>query len=378
MFDNNIENFLKPIDSQMPCGIDLNVSDKLRELRDLRIELQQNETENNSEWNYKKKGATYLTLIEMCENILKSVSKDLMVCNYYIEALFKTYSIQGMLHGLKVYNALCDTYWENIYPELSTEDYDLRAMPFKLLQTDLYKLSSSYLLCEDKEEKILLTHFIDETNSTKLSILKNKIENYLSKIPKSELENKVNLFQEILECLEKTNDYLELIPVDDIDIFLCHKYLKKTLKLYQNSLDKQNDLLTAAKANSEQVVSNTNLNQEVKQTDNAFNIINQMTPKESHFLSLLNSETTPASYTTLSPENLYEIQIKSREDAYKMIEKSIQFLLKQDPQSLIPNMIQKNLSYRNLPIHKVFQELEEICNGKNSFVRLFENAENGN
>ena len=356
MFDKNIDNFLKPIENQPPCGIDLNYTDKLSALRDLRIELQSNEMGNDSEWTYKKKGANYETLVEMCENILKSVSKDLMVTNYYIEALFKTDSLQGLLHGLHVFNALCENYWENIYPIFIEDDYEFRSMPFKLLQGTLFKMMSSYPIVDEKEEKILLTHFIDEPNATKKNSIKSIIESSISKQSKKEIQIKIDHLNDIKEALEKTNEFVNLIPHDDIDLFLCEKYIKQSLKIYQNAFDKQNPI-------------------DALKEDTALNIINQIVPKEDIHSPLLTSSEKKQVFNILSQENLNEIEIKSREEAYLAIEKSIQFLLTQDPQAIVPNMLQKTLGYRNLPLHKVFNELNEICNGQNSFVRLFHNAD---
>ncbi len=358
MFDKNIDNFLKPIDSQLPCGIDLKSSDKFSALRDLRIELQSNETENNSEWTFKKKGTNYETLVEMCENILKSVSKDLMVTNYYIEALFKTDSLQGLLHGLNVFNALCENFWDKIYPKFTTDDYEFRSMPFKLLQGGLYKIMSSYAIVDEKEEKILLTQFIDEPNATKISSIKLKIETYISKQSKKDIQVKIDTLNEIRETLEKTNEFVKLIPNDEIDLFLCEKYIKQSLKMYQNAFDKQ--------------ISDNDVKE-----DSALNIIKHMTPtKDEYFSPTLLTPEKKQTFSILSQENLNEIEIKSREEAYQVIEKSIQFLLTQDPQGIVPNMILKTLGYRNLPLHQVFNELNEICNGQNSFVRLFHNADN--
>jgi type VI secretion system protein ImpA len=357
MFDKNIDHFLKPIDNQFPFGIDLKSSDKFSALRDLRIELQSNETENNSEWSFKKKGANYDTLVDMCENILKSVSKDLMVTIYYIEALFKTDSLQGLLHGLQVFNALCENYWENLYPQFTTDDYEFRTLPFKLLQSSLFKMMSSFAIVNEKDEKILLSQLIDEQNVTKINAIKLKIENYIFKQSYKDIEIYTETLNKIIEAIEKTNEFVELIPHDDIDLFLCEKYFKQCLKMYQNALDKQK----------------TN---EIVQEDNALNIIKQISLQVENLTPPIHTPENKQSISIIAQENLNEIEIKSREEAYLAIEKSIQFLLTQDPQAIVPNMIQKTLGYRHLSLHQIFNELFEICNGQNSFVKLFQNSDN--
>lgn len=364
MFDNNIENFLKPIEPNSTCGIDMSASDKFLEVRDLRIELQQNEVnQTKDEWSYKKKAATYQTLADMCENILKSVSKDLIVNTFYIEALFKTDSLYGISHGLKVFHALCEQYWSELYPMLDQDFLELRAKPFKLLQGCLFKSASSYIIAEDSENKISLYQFFDESNSVKLSQLTQKTEQCLIKLKTETLAKNVEIIENILESLDKICEYANVLNDDEIDILSCEKVLKKALKLYQTAYDK----LTEIKETDNQNSSNTPaLTIETVKDDPALNIIKQING-ESQEISTL-AKTAANSF----PLQVQQLNFQTSADAYLAIEKAVTYLLTQDPQALIPNLIQKQLNYRSQSIADVLYELNEISAGKHSLIKFFE------
>lgn len=353
MFDNNINNFLKPIDIHKICGSDIRNTDTYNAIKDLRIELQTNEVSNNSEWKYKNKGTNYETLVGMCENILKNVSKDLMIANYYLEAVFKTNSLHGLRHGLQVFNSLCENFWENIYPNFTVNEYEFRVMPFKLLQKNLLKIMSSYAIIDEKEEKILISQFTDETNATKKNSIKLKIESIISKIPNNIIQENINILNEINESIEKTNEFIELIPHDDIDIFACQKYIKQSEKILQSSIDKRAPI-------------------EFKNDDETLSIINNVVKKCEASLPLSIPNATIIEPKIENQYNYVENYIKNKEEAYLNIKKSIDFLLNEDPQSIIPNMLNKIMFYKNLPLHIVFKDLTEICNGQNSFIKFFQ------
>lgn len=364
MFDNNIANFLKPIDTNSVCGIDMSSSDKFLEVRDLRIELQQSEvSQTKDEWSYKRKSATYQTLADMCENILKSASKDLIVNTFYIEALFKTDSLFGLAHGLKVFQALCEQYWSDLFPTLDTDFLELRAKPFKLLQNCLFRAISSYTIAEENDNKISLHQFFDETNSAKLAQLSQKTETCLSKLSSEFLEKNIETIEYIIESIDNICEYANVLNDDEIDLLSCEKGLKKALKIYQNAFDK----LTTSKLLEENGTAQQAilpLTIETTKEDPALNIIKQVNREV--------SLTPPTSnYTTVSFD-ASQIQFKTQSDAYLTIEKAVNYLLAQDPQAIIPNLIQKQLNYRSQSIADVLYELNEISTGKHSLIKFFE------
>lgn len=367
MFDINIENFFKPIDSNSICGIEMSSSDKFLEVRDLRIELQQNEVnQTKDEWSYKRKSATYQTLADMCENILKSVSKDLIVNTFYIEALFKTDSLYGVAHGLKVYQGLCEQYWNELYPTLDPDFLELRAKPFKLLQNCLFRSLSSFIIAEDNDTKITLHQFFEESNSVKLAQLSQKTETSLSKQKAEYLAKNVETIENIVESLDKICEYSNVLNDDEIDLLACEKVLKKALKLYQSAYDKLATAKLAEDSSTSSQQAALPLTIETTKEDPALNIIKQVNKENSA------SEATLVHNEAVISFQAGQIQFKTQADAYLAIEKAVHFLLEQDPQALVPNLIQKQLNYRTQSIADVLYELNEISAGKHSLIKFFD------
>ncbi|HYK90365.1 MAG TPA: type VI secretion system protein TssA [Acidobacteriota bacterium] len=59
------------------------------------------------------------TAVRLACSLLKGKSKDLRVAGYLVFGLFQTRSFEGLLSGLRMYEAMLNTFWESAYPEKS-------------------------------------------------------------------------------------------------------------------------------------------------------------------------------------------------------------------------------------------------------------------
>ncbi|WP_186645794.1 type VI secretion system protein TssA [Fluviispira vulneris] len=351
MYEKNVESFIEPCSSNPPCGIDLNLTDKMSWLRDQRLELQKFQSDNTAEWTTTKDiQPSQQKFANICEDILKRESKDLMIAVYYIEALFKIDSITGLLHGLKVFNILCENYWSALYPEFSEDSSEMRVIPFKLLQSSLVKLLLSYKLIENENESVNLSQLVEETNSNKANFLKNKIETHLFKLTEQELQIRIDALNEIKDNLIKASDFSSLLEDDEIELLLSEKYLNQISRMLQSALDKKENALSQSVY---EIVKNTEQNSQAIEKISSQN----MTPLKGNSISVHRFDLPN--------------EIQTIEDAYTLIEKANSFILNQDPQALIPSLIKKTLSYRNLDLTELLRELLTISKDTEGFLKHF-------
>ncbi|MCA8913271.1 MAG: type VI secretion system ImpA family N-terminal domain-containing protein, partial [Planctomycetes bacterium] len=57
------------------------------------------------------------SVISLAQTILSEKSKDLLVASYYAYAQQQQQGFQGLLDGIQTMNGMCQTFWEDLFPE---------------------------------------------------------------------------------------------------------------------------------------------------------------------------------------------------------------------------------------------------------------------
>lgn len=121
----DIKQLIKPINNKNPCGENLRTKQQYislyYEIKDTRTYARQIErqimqgeklTSPAKEWN---------TVYKIAIKILTSISKDLEICAWLIEALIREFQFTGLKQGFHLLYCLIEHYWDNLYP-LDDED----------------------------------------------------------------------------------------------------------------------------------------------------------------------------------------------------------------------------------------------------------------
>ena len=144
----DINDFLQPIPSNESeknigeCGKYLKydyVYDQIKELRredDPRL--------SQGVWLIEPKKAAWNDVEKVCEFTLKNKTKDLQIAVWWLEAETAMYGFSGLNQGIMLLHALCEKYWDNIWPAIdSNGDITARMAPF-------------YFFAEKISDKILM------------------------------------------------------------------------------------------------------------------------------------------------------------------------------------------------------------------------------
>jgi type VI secretion system protein ImpA len=109
-----IEQLLAPVGAAAPCGEDIAFSADMdaiaaaRQADDPSIE--------QGAWVTTLKEADWKFVASRCAQLIEKRSKDLQLAVWLAEALAKTAGVRGLADGLLVVAALCERYWDRVYP----------------------------------------------------------------------------------------------------------------------------------------------------------------------------------------------------------------------------------------------------------------------
>jgi type VI secretion system protein ImpA len=119
-----IEELLAPVSEEHPCGEDLAFSSELdaiakaRQADDPSIE--------QGAWVTTLKEADWKFVATGCAKLIKTRSKDLRLAVWLAEASAKTAGFRGLGDSLLVAAALCERYWDGLYPQPDEGGFEQR------------------------------------------------------------------------------------------------------------------------------------------------------------------------------------------------------------------------------------------------------------
>jgi type VI secretion system protein ImpA len=131
----SLDDFLKPISPEAPCGEDLRyhpLTDQIKEAR------RREEDVSQGVWKRALKEADYKLVLKLCREALTKRGKDLQVVAWLTEALLYQEGIPGLLFGLRLLRSLLEQHWDTVYPAVvDDDDLELRATPVNWVGSQL-------------------------------------------------------------------------------------------------------------------------------------------------------------------------------------------------------------------------------------------------
>jgi type VI secretion system protein ImpA len=110
----DIEQLLAPISESQPCGEDLSFSAELDAIANAR--RADDPTLEQGAWVTTLKEADWKFVAKRCAQLIQERSKDLQLAVWLAEASAKTSGLHGLGDALLVIGALCERYWDHVYP----------------------------------------------------------------------------------------------------------------------------------------------------------------------------------------------------------------------------------------------------------------------
>jgi len=134
-FSKDLSGLLKPISADSATGESLRYEGTYDEIRDARKEDDSDLT--RGVWVSPLKRADWTKVESICIKALENRSKDLQIGVWLVEAWVHRYGFAGLHAGLQMLAALCNAFWDDIYPQLDGDDLEYRLAPFIWLNEKL-------------------------------------------------------------------------------------------------------------------------------------------------------------------------------------------------------------------------------------------------
>jgi len=125
--DFDLDSLLAPISEASPTGESLRYEGTYDKIRAARTE--DDPVLAQGVWKIPLKRADWPAVERMCLDALQNRSKDLQIAAWLLDAWLHSYGFAGLREGLRVMTALCDAYWDQLYPGAESSDLEYRLAP---------------------------------------------------------------------------------------------------------------------------------------------------------------------------------------------------------------------------------------------------------
>jgi type VI secretion system protein ImpA len=115
----NLERLLAPVSSERPCGEDLAFSSEIDAI--VRARQADDPSLEQGAWVTELKEADWKFVARQCAQLIEKRSKDLQLAVWLAEAEARTSGLRGLADSLLLVAALCERWWDGLYP-LPDED----------------------------------------------------------------------------------------------------------------------------------------------------------------------------------------------------------------------------------------------------------------
>lgn len=144
----NLEELLAPVSAERPCGEDMAYSSELDAIEAAR--LADDPTLDQGEWKTALKAADWPFVAASCAKLIRSRSKDLKLAVFLTEACAKTGGLRAMGDALLLVAALCERYWDGLYPLPDEGSFEQRVGYLCLLEARVRQLTREAKLTEGR------------------------------------------------------------------------------------------------------------------------------------------------------------------------------------------------------------------------------------
>lgn len=123
----DIDRFLSPVSADRPAGEPLRYDGTYDRIREARREDDPDLPQG--QWKTELRKAQWKLVESICVEALENRSKDLQIAAWLTEAWLNVYGFVGAAKGLELMHALCESFWEDLYPPVENGDLEFRMAP---------------------------------------------------------------------------------------------------------------------------------------------------------------------------------------------------------------------------------------------------------
>jgi type VI secretion system ImpA family protein len=346
------ELLLAPIPGSRPTGHDVRYNGDYDVITEAR--RQDNAALPQGVWLRELKRADWVSVERICVDILATRSKDLHVACWLTEAWMNMQGFAGLARGLALLGKLCERFWHDLYPAIEDGDLSARVAPLEWLNEKLPDLLRSLTIVRsttDPEKQLSWTDFV---NAQRLETIRQR--------DKRSAERAEAAGSVTLACFEACRQRTDTAMLDSTQSELqqARCALDFLNSLLEEHCGKDAPGLGSIRCAIEEILAFVS----VELTDRR---------KPAWLASLLRNRApsaTAAIPNVSGPEAIAtEHSMHTREQAYQELLKIAEFLLRTEPHSPTPYLIQRAASWGEMPLPAL---VEQLSDSGSNMVRLLD------
>ena len=329
---SDLHEWLQPIPGDNPAGESLRYQGTYDRIAEARRE----DDPNLSQGIYKAtlKRADWSVAESICVEALRTRTKDLQIAGWLLEAWIHLYGFAGVAQGLRLMAGLCDQFWADLYPAIEAGDVEARIAPFVWIEQKLtLKLKQVTLTAPDTTGDSY--SYVDWESACHFENLAMKdpraLQEALAKINPS-----VATFRAAVAATDRTS-YMDLLEDlrDAIDgCVLVEQVLDEKCGKDAPGLRQFKEALSAI--------------QQLIFQDLQTRIAEPEADEE--LLSAATHDETELELWSNSP-------IRSRTDAYRRLSEVADYLLRTEPHSPTPYLVQRAVEWGSMSLPELLQQI---------------------
>ncbi len=346
---------MAPIADGQPTGESLRYEGTYDEIKKFREEDDPNLDQGI--WQTKLKKADWESIEKTCLASLKSKSKDLQVAAWLMEAWVHIYGFTGINRGLQLLFSLCDTFWEDLYPEIMEGDLELRLSPFFWINEKLSIRVALIPITQPETGDPNCYSLVDWENASRMENLVkretgkespdlSKLELTLDHIRANASLTPVDRLRTIYKELEESLKHL-----DTLGTFLDEQCQNDSpsLSRFKETLEKIQRLIVefgGAPMDEPKAETEEHAEQQPAEGD-----------------AVAQAESKPGSGSAMAMAKApYSGSIQNRAEAYRALSDAAEYLMRTEPHSPVPYLVKRAVSWGNLPLTELLQQLVQDPN----------------
>lgn len=324
-----VDDLLQPIAGDNPAGESLCYEGTYDRIAEARRE----DDPKLSQGIYKTahKRADWVTLSGVCIEALTTRTKDLQIAGWLLEAWLHCDGFAGVAKGLRVVAAICERFWDEMYPAIEPNDLEGRIAPFDWIEQKLsLKVKQIPLTMHSEGESYA---YVDWERAC-------HFENLAMKDPRA-----------LQEALAKINPTVSAF----------RNAVRATNKSFYSDLVRDLDDALDACAQLEQMLDEKCGKNApgFRQFKGALNAVRQLIcqdmGEEEVETEVLDLDSPQPAVSEFEPSS--GGPIRSRADAYRRLSEAADYLLRAEPHSPTPYLVKRAVEWGNMSLPELLQQI---------------------
>jgi type VI secretion system ImpA family protein len=341
---------VQPIPGPSPTGVSLRYDAEYDRIREARRDEDPNLPQGV--WRRDVKRADWGLVVELCADALSERSKDLQIACWLAEALAYRDGLSGVSEGLVIIAALCDAFWPGLFPDIDDGDISARLVTIEWLDEKLAQAIYTLPLASAGATDAVSYSWTDYINAQRNDKSRSG-DTSASETVLGSVDATPTAFYEDLR--EELSVALAAVATLKASLARCCGDDEPSLGPIRDALSNVAGVVDAALAQRKDTrkISAPPIVLPPPVDDEAVS---------SAVTAIVNSAVTELSSGA-------RVQIRSRDEAYRMLMEIADYLFVVEPHSPTPYIVQRAASWGMMPLHKL---LVELTRGSNDLAVLFE------